>query len=280
MTEDTMDTGPDRWEARLSEWLDGDLSPAEHADVERHLATCVSCAAIVEDLRALKAEATRLGPIEPASDLWPGILARLESAPAEAADPDVAATPAPVLKLAPRKPRTWTFTAPRLALAASVLIALSGGLTWMAMNSRNPQLAVETNPPIQVAPDGGSGTGATRDPLASRQRANAGGARRPAADPAAGASGIPAMAAGFDVERYEATISELEQVLAAHRAELDTSTVRVIEQNLAIIDGAVDEARRALAADPASRYLNTHLASQLRRKAQLLRQATTLVVPS
>ena len=45
MTEDTMHTRPDRYEGRLSEWLDGDLSPAEHADVERHLATCSACAA-------------------------------------------------------------------------------------------------------------------------------------------------------------------------------------------------------------------------------------------
>ncbi len=280
MTGDTMHTGPDRYEARLSEWLDGDLSPAEHADVERHLATCVSCAAIVEELRAVQAQAARLGPIEPAADLWPGILARLEAAPATAADPDVAATPSKVLKLARPKPRTWTFTAPRLALAASLLIALSGGLTWMSMNARSPQLAVGTGPATGVTPGGEPVAGETGDPIASRTRPNGTTARRPAADPAVEATGSPAMAAGFDVARYEATISELEQVLITHRAELDTSTVRVIEQNLAIIDGAVEEARRALAADPASRYLNTHLASQLRRKAQLLRQATTLVVPS
>jgi len=66
-------------------------------------------------------------------------------------------------------------------------------------------------------------------------------------------------------------------VLREHRSELDPATVRVIEQNLLIIDQATAQARRALAADPANRYLNGHLAAQLVRKLTLLRQATALV---
>ena len=62
-----------------------------------------------------------------------------------------------------------------------------------------------------------------------------------------------------------------------HRRELDPATVRTIEQNLRIIDQATEQARRALAADPANPYLNSHLAAQLRLKADVLRQATALV---
>ena len=54
------------------------------------------------------------------------------------------------------------------------------------------------------------------------------------------------------------------------------STVRVLEQNLAVIDRAIVEAGRALAADPGNAYLNAHFARTMRRKLDLLRQAATL----
>ena len=83
--------------------------------------------------------------------------------------------------------------------------------------------------------------------------------------------------AGFETARYDAAIADLERVLNEHRSELDPATVRVIEQNLLIIDQATAQARKALAADPANRYLNGHLAAQLMRKISLLRQATAIV---
>jgi len=49
-----------------------------------------------------------------------------------------------------------------------------------------------------------------------------------------------------------------------------------VEQNLAIIDRAIDQARRALAADPASPYLHQHLALQMKAKLELLRRTTAL----
>jgi hypothetical protein len=77
-------------------------------------------------------------------------------------------------------------------------------------------------------------------------------------------------------EHYDAAIAELEGALAAGRGRLDTATVRQIEQNLAVIDRAIAQARAALAADPADAYLNHHLADTMRRKLQLLRRASTL----
>ena len=76
---------------------------------------------------------------------------------------------------------------------------------------------------------------------------------------------------------YDAAVLDLEQVLAEGRGRLDTATVRVLEQNLALIDRAIAEARRAVAADSANVYLNTHLAETMRRKVDLLRQAAALV---
>jgi hypothetical protein len=77
---------------------------------------------------------------------------------------------------------------------------------------------------------------------------------------------------------YEITVAELEGVLAEGRrtGRLDSATVRILEQSLATIDTAIAEARRALAADPGSAYLNYHLADTMRRKVELLRRATAL----
>jgi len=78
--------------------------------------------------------------------------------------------------------------------------------------------------------------------------------------------------------RYETTVAELQGALVEGRrtGRLDSTTVRVLERNLATIDTAIAQARRALAADPGSAYLNHHLADTMRRKLELLRQATAL----
>jgi hypothetical protein len=72
-------------------------------------------------------------------------------------------------------------------------------------------------------------------------------------------------------------VDDLERILAEGRGRLDTTTVRVLEQNLALIDRAIAQAQRAVAADSANVYLNSHLAETMRRKIDLLRQAAALV---
>jgi Putative zinc-finger len=76
---------------------------------------------------------------------------------------------------------------------------------------------------------------------------------------------------------YDATVTELQRVLAEHRAELDSVTVRVLEENIATIDSALAEIRVALAEDPSNQYLNAHLAQTMLRKVYVLRRAATLV---
>ena len=50
----------------------------------------------------------------------------------------------------------------------------------------------------------------------------------------------------------------------------------MVEHNLQIIDQAIDQAREALAADPANSYLSSHLFEARRRKLDLLRRAAAL----
>jgi hypothetical protein len=50
---------------------------------------------------------------------------------------------------------------------------------------------------------------------------------------------------GADSE-YDAAVGQLRAALNDNRSQLDSSTVRVLEKNLAIIDSAVAEARHGV----------------------------------
>ena len=134
--------------------------------------------------------------------------------------------------------RRFAFTMPQLVAAAVVLALLSGGAAWLI---------------------GRRGTVPTQRVQASE--------RTPAFLNASAYPGDP---------RYAAQVADLERAVAQGRGRLDTATVRVIERNLRIIDRAIRGAQSALAADPANSYLNLHLAQEMRRKLELLRQAATL----
>jgi Putative zinc-finger len=231
----------DPWADRLSEYLDGTLDARTRAGVVAHLPGCSDCRDLLEELRAVKARAASLEDRPPAADLWGAIARRLDEKPV-----GVGARIA-----------SWfggariALTVPQLAAAAAFLVVVSGGGVWLltqrTTTPARPQMASSTETDILGPPIGN------------------------------GISGAEMRMAAYDVARYDATIADLESVLRTHRAVLDTSTVRVIELNLAIIDQAIVDARRALAADPASIYLNNHLAAQLQAKVQLLQRAAAVV---
>ena len=141
-----------------------------------------------------------------------------------------------------RFPRRFTFSVPQLAAAGIALALLSGGSAWLLHPGPAGPVAVQPPPAAPVTPA-----------LIAPGRRTRG------------------------VRSYDTAVAELERVLAEGRGRLDTTTVRVLEQNLAVIDGAIAQARRAVAADSANLYLNSHLAATMRRKLELLRQAASLV---
>jgi anti-sigma factor RsiW len=134
--------------------------------------------------------------------------------------------------------RRLSFTMPQLVAASVALALLSGGAAWLIVRRGTVPI-----PPVVTS--------------------------RPA--PAL----LNASAYPGDV-RFDAQVADLERAVALGRGRLDTATVRVIERNLRIIDRAIRSAQSALAADPANSYLNLHLAQEMRRKLELLRQAATL----
>jgi anti-sigma factor RsiW len=72
---------------------------------------------------------------------------------------------------------------------------------------------------------------------------------------------------------YSEEVQELEMVLRKSRGALAPETVRIMEENLRIIDRAINEAQAALASDPNSDMLVDLLRSAYERKLELLRQA-------
>ncbi len=74
----------------------------------------------------------------------------------------------------------------------------------------------------------------------------------------------------------DVAIAELQAALVQNEKRLDSSTVRIVRKNLAIIDRAISEARIALRNDPGNAYLNLHLADTMRRKVELLRRVNDM----
>jgi anti-sigma factor RsiW len=248
---------PDPWTARLSDYLDGDLNAADSATLVLHLVGCQTCATTLAELRLVVERAHRLENPAPATDLWPGISARL----AESGETSR------VVAL-PRRPawreRRFSFSMPQALAAGFALMLLSAGAVWFVFNAR-PVGAPATGSVATIAAPSPGARGSTGAPTPATSVA------RPAAS---GAS--DATLAAYTDPRYDASIAELQRTLAAGRGTLDSSTVRVLERNLALIDAAVEQARRAVAADPANAYLRSHLAATMRSKVDLLRKATSL----
>lgn len=128
-----------------------------------------------------------------------------------------------------------------LAAAAVVLVAVSSTVT--ALLVRRPQALVvrREEPPVPLS--------AVRLPMAARN---------------------------VDAD-YQAVIRELDESLAQRRGQLAPETIAKVEASLRVVDQAIGEARRALAADPANRDLVDLLAASYERKLELLRRASELL---
>jgi anti-sigma factor RsiW len=216
--------------SQLSEFLDEELPGEMQAQVASHLEACPECRATLEELRRVSARAKALAAEESGADQWPAIAARLKRSGAGAA-------PAQAIR------HRITFSLPQLAMAASLLVLVASGATWLAVHrGRGAELANTppvTSPSLQVS-----------TPV------------QPAG-----------LAAGKD---YDDAVAELRQVLEKGRTRLDSNTVVVLERSLASIDRAIAQAEQALAADPGNAYLSGHLAHTRLRKLDLLHRAATL----
>ncbi len=153
---------------------------------------------------------------------------------------------ADVVPIGTARRRRFSFTVPQLAAASVALMALSAGTVSLALLDRPSGTVIVDQPPTRGDAQG------------------------------------PATLIGYEltVASYDSVISGLEQALHQRRGQLDTGTVRVLEQSLRVIDGAIGQAMAALADNPSNRYLNSHLQRALDRKLDVLRRAASLPVVS
>lgn len=134
------------------------------------------------------------------------------------------------------------FSLAQMAAAAALMAVASGGTVWLAMRGGDgaaPALAVDST------------------------------------TPADGIAAVPA--ALFDDPEYDQAVADLESVLETGRSVLDSATIRVLEENLRVIDEAIAEARAAIEADPSNVGLGLRVQSHRQRKLVLLRQAAWAV---
>lgn len=228
----------------LQDLAEGFLNAEEEARARGHLEGCGHCTSRLEALESLLTDLSGLPQeAEPGRDLWPQIAWRLETGRGEAPngsswDPG-AGRRAPVARPgSARGRRRVTLPAWQLLAAGIALVVLSGGSVWALLSSRSG------------IPEGGPSWSAAHAQMAGWEEAYGG---------------------------YEEAVEDLEGVLEQGRQVLDPETVRVLEESLRIIDGAIQEAREAVGRDPASPLLQRFLAENMRKKLELLRRAAMAV---
>lgn len=148
--------------------------------------------------------------------------------------------------------RTFSLSATQLLAASLALVALSGAGGWL-LNRRAVAPA-----PVAAANDSSAARGLQ--------------------------AGAPTVRVSLATDRslgvpaYDSAVADLHRVLDAGRGRLKPETIRVLEENLAAIDRAIADARRALGADPESApFLDNYLRQQMKRKLDLMKRAAAIV---
>ena len=226
-------------------YLERELNDADRQWMEQHRAGCARCEALVSDIDTIVASASALPAMTPSRDLWSGIAERLDAPVVPLFEP----TPFDVNMQTRSRSSSSAQSTRRgmnvrwLAIAATVLIAVTSAVTWRI--ARVPQDA------SVVAASDARAADTVTDPVVVMPVANA-----------------------SDV--YEQEIAAMRTIVNERFTELDSSTVAVIKRNLEIIDKAIDDSRAALAKDPNSRVLSTSLDRALEQKLALMRRLALL----
>ena len=255
-----------RFDAQLGAWLGRDLDAAEHAWMSKHRAACAACDAVVRDLEGLVAEAAALPPMAPPRDLWAGIEARLEA--------PVIPLPTATGTVARRK---RTVSVQWFAVAATLLVAVSSGVTWKLAQER----AVADSTTVATQPAAVDSFAPPADPTdAGAQFSIA----TPVSQAPTAATRRARLVAGADDDydiadpnvTYEREITALRTIVDERFTELDSGTVTELRRNLDIIDRAISDSRAALARDPRSGVVSSQLDRALQAKLDLLRRVALL----
>ncbi len=117
-----------RMENRIVPYVDGRMKENERAQVEKHLAACPACRLRVNEFRAVTELLDELPQIEPSAAFDARVRARVAAEPVK------------------QSWWAWLAVSPRVALAASMLIAATA---WIASRPAIMNLADTDDPQIQ-----------------------------------------------------------------------------------------------------------------------------------
>ncbi|MEZ4417155.1 MAG: hypothetical protein R3E10_15485 [Gemmatimonadota bacterium] len=235
-------------EARLNDYLDGELSDDEATALEAELASDAAAQTLLAELAETRAALAAL-PLEARAPahLWAGIEARIHhdtsgrEVDAAGLHSDAPRRDAAVIELPQRRRPLFLSRNGLLAAGLAGLMAVGAYQLGVRRGGAAPE-------PVSVT----------------------------AAAPAASAVGLVRTVS--DTRRvYDESVRELEEALAAGADVLQPETRATIERSLATIDQAIQEAEQALAADPASPVVERRLLSAWQSKLGLLQQAVTAV---
>ena len=243
-------------EETLNAYADGSLPATEAAEIERHVASCVSCRQLVDDLREILRATADLDLQDPPARAWMRIEraiqlerdgTRADGARAfQASGADVDAPADAALRLKDSRSAGWRTWLPWLAAAAALVLATVVGLRYAPGRS-------------QVA--------------APASQAGDGAAQASAVDAAQSVENELRQAEAH----YENAIKGLEQIANAEQNALDPRTAATLQKNLAVIDQAINESRAAIRSQPASEPAQQSLIENFKTKIALLQDTVALI---
>jgi hypothetical protein len=258
------------------DYFEGELDDARRRMIETHASTCARCQGLIRDIASIQQTAANLPELAPSRDLWQGIEARIQ----------------PTVVAIGERRDGHGLSRRMLGLAAAALVVISSSLTYVVArppaSDKKPARKVEAPRSVPTA----VATNATEPaPTPTIEQADPATARVSTAEPSAGLPSVRSAtrsprtslaSATSQLSRAEQAlapeIAQLQRTLNQKRVELDPSTVKIVEDNLALIDAAVKQARAALIRDPASGFLTEQLDNALQKKVELLR--TVAMLPS
>jgi len=275
MTDFTSPTTPrspscQTFEDRLPDYLDDSCSETDAAVLDAHRAACEKCDLLVRDLQQLVQNASTLPDQSPSRDLWSGIETRLSS--------NITALPTHAASAPPIAARR-TISVRTFAIAATLLVAVTSGVTWRLARVQPIRERVATEPAVArsalSAPTESPSVPAANAIMRSDSLRIDSARIDSGVDVAIPARLVASSPADVD-DIYEREIAGLRRIVTERFTELDSLTVTDLRRNLDIIDAAIADSRRALKRDPRSRLLSTQLDRALETKLALMRRVALL----
>jgi hypothetical protein len=192
---------------------------------------------------------------------------------------------APAHALPDRREKRWG--PGRMGLAAAALVLVTAGTTslltvqWLG-RTRTPNVASDAGARGASSSGRAPGEQGNRGPSAGGEQVAPDSSTPTARSGQLGSAATLAATSAPPVTRspeevvYDKEIDMLQRVVRRQQAELDASTVAVIEKNLRTLDSTIAQIRAALRKDPGSSLLGGQVSRALEMKVELLRRAAML----